>query len=86
MNSEVKTYLEQIVSSKRRRDAETLVALTSRATGEAPHMWGTVVGFGQYHYRYASGREGDAPAASFAARKAAIRFISLTEFAPTPIS
>jgi hypothetical protein len=34
-------------------------------------MWGTVVGFGQYHYRYPSGREGDAPAAGFAARKAA---------------
>ena len=34
-------------------------------------MWGTIVGFGDYHYTYASGREGDAPAAGFAARKAA---------------
>ena len=34
-------------------------------------MWATVVGFGQYHYRYASGREGDGPAAGFSARKAA---------------
>ena len=34
-------------------------------------MWGTIVGFGRYHYRYASGREGDSPAAGFAARKAA---------------
>lgn len=34
-------------------------------------MWATVVGFGSYHYRYDSGREGDAPAAGFAARKAA---------------
>lgn len=34
-------------------------------------MWGSIVGFGQYNYRYASGREGDAPAAGFAARKTA---------------
>ena len=34
-------------------------------------MWVIVVGFGEYHYRYASGREGDAPAAGFAARKSA---------------
>ena len=34
-------------------------------------MWATIVGFGEYHYRYATGREGDAPAAGFAPRKAA---------------
>ena len=34
-------------------------------------MWGTIVGFGHYHYEYASGREGDAAAAGFSARKAA---------------
>lgn len=34
-------------------------------------MWGSIVGFGQYHYKYASGREGDTAAAGFAARKAA---------------
>jgi hypothetical protein len=71
MNSEVRAYLERVASPKRRRDAETLVSLTRRVTGEEPRMWGTVVGFGQYHYRYPSGREGDAPAAGFAARKAA---------------
>ena len=42
-----------------------------RATGEEPRMWGTIVGFGQYHYKYASGREGDSAAAGFAARKTA---------------
>jgi hypothetical protein len=40
-------------------------------TGEPPHLWGSIVGFGQYHYKYESGREGDAPAAGFAPRKAA---------------
>jgi hypothetical protein len=42
-----------------------------RVTGEEPHVSGTVVGFGHYQYRYARGREGDAVAAGFAARRAA---------------
>jgi Domain of unknown function (DU1801) len=68
---EVQEYLDAVASQKRRMDGYTLVGLMERATGEQPRMWGSIVGFGQYHYRYASGREGDAPAAGFAARKAA---------------
>src|SRR5680860_1437140 len=49
----------------------TRSSLMERVTDEQPRLWATVVGFGQYHYRYASGREGDAPAAGFAPRKAA---------------
>jgi hypothetical protein len=71
MEPGVRTYLTGISSPKRRRDAETMVEVMRRATGEEPKMWGTIVGFGQYHYTYDSGREGDAPAAGFAARKAA---------------
>ncbi|MEA5118843.1 MAG: DUF1801 domain-containing protein [Propionicimonas sp.] len=56
----------------RRRDAETLLTLLGRITGLAPRMYGaSIVGFGEYHYRYASGREGHAPAAGFSPRKAA---------------
>jgi hypothetical protein len=55
MNSEVTAHLDKIASAKRRKDAETTVALARRATGEHPHMWRTVVGFGQYHYRYPTG-------------------------------
>ncbi len=43
----------------------------TRVTGESPQMWATLIGFGHYHYTYKSGREGDAPAAGFAPRKAA---------------
>ena len=71
MAGDVQAYLDSVASRKRRRDAHALVELMERVTGEQPRLWGTVVGFGQYHYRYASGREGDAPAAGFAARKAA---------------
>jgi Domain of unknown function (DU1801) len=71
MDPSVKAYLDGISSPTRRRDALSMVELMRRATGEEPQMWGSIVGFGQYHYEYASGRSGDAPAAAFSARKAA---------------
>ena len=71
MNADVTAHLDSVHSPVRRRDAATLIALMQRVTGEEPRMWASIVGFGQYHYRYASGREGDAPAAGFAPRKAA---------------
>lgn len=64
--------LNRIASPTRRRDAATLLAIMERVTGETPHLWGSIVGFGSYHYKYASGREGDAPGAGFAARSAAM--------------
>lgn len=70
-NQPVHDYVSGIAPQKRRRDAETLLGLMKRATGEEPRLWGTIVGYGEYHYRYESGREGDAPAAGFAPRKAA---------------
>lgn len=71
MDDRVSGYLDAVTPAKRRRDAETLLGLMGRVTGEPARMWGSIVGFGEYHYRYESGREGDAPAAGFAARKAA---------------
>ena len=69
MTPDVMAYLEKITSPKRRREAETLVDLMGRVTGEEPRLWGSIIGFGQYHYRYASGREGDAPAAGGVLRR-----------------
>ncbi|HET6666637.1 MAG TPA: DUF1801 domain-containing protein, partial [Intrasporangium sp.] len=71
MNPDVTAHLDSVQSPLRRRDADTLIGLMQRVTGQEPRMWATIVGFGRYHYRYASGREGDAPAAGFAPRKAA---------------
>jgi hypothetical protein len=71
VDAAVQRYLETISGARRRRDAETLIELMRRATGQEPHLWGSIVGFGGYHYHYDSGRQGDAPAAGFAARKAA---------------
>jgi hypothetical protein len=54
-------------------DSLELVKLMKEATGEKAHMWGpSIVGFGSYHYKYASGHEGDAPRLGFSPRKAAI--------------
>jgi hypothetical protein len=61
-----------VTPEKRQRDARTMLALMRRVTGTEPTLWGTAVGFGSYHYRYESGREGDAAAVSFAPRKAAL--------------
>jgi len=64
------SYLET-VDEKRREDCRALAELMQKITGESPVMWGpAIVGFGQYHYRYASGREGDMCITGFSARKA----------------
>ena len=65
----VRSFLAAVPDAGRRDDARRLCALLQALTGEAPVMWaGSIVGFGRYHYRYASGREGDAPLVGFAPR------------------
>ena len=63
------SHIAAIANEEQRRDARTLVALMRRVTKREPRMWGPgIVGFGSYHYRYASGHEGDSALAAFAAR------------------
>lgn len=55
----------------KREDAAVLEALFSRVTGQSAAMWGpSIIGYGQYHYRYASGHEGDMCRVGFSPRKA----------------
>lgn len=69
----VNTYIDGVNDPTRRSDAKKLVELMQRASGEEPRLWGpSIVGFGSYHYKYDSGREGDMPLVSFSPRKAAI--------------
>jgi hypothetical protein len=66
----VANFIASIKDDAQRKDAKALVALMKRATGATPRMWGpAIVGFGSYHYRYASGREGDYCATGFSPRK-----------------
>lgn len=63
-------YLNTIEPQKRREDSFAILALMQEVSGEEPQMWGDkIVGFGRYHYKYASGREGDWFLAGFAPRK-----------------
>ena len=66
----VKKFLDGIRDKARREDCYTILRLMKRATRAEPKMWGpSIVGFGTYHYKYASGREGDWPVAGFSPRK-----------------
>lgn len=66
----VRDYLEAIEDESRRKDCEILAELMQKTTGFPPVMWGTgIVGFGRYHYRYASGHEGDSCLVGFSSRK-----------------
>jgi hypothetical protein len=65
----VTSFLSAIPDPSRRKDARAVAALMRKATGERPAMWGTsVVGYGQRHLRYASGRELDWMLVGFAPR------------------
>jgi hypothetical protein len=67
-------------SEQVRDDSRILIELMTRVTGQQPRMWGpTIVGFGSYHYRYASGREGDAPLAAFSPRRPELVIYAMPE-------
>ena len=67
---DVDVYLDTVENPRRREDARRVLDLMREITGEPPKMWGSsIVGFGSYHYTYASGREGDWPVVGFAPRK-----------------
>lgn len=72
-DADVGAFVDKVEPASRREEARTLLALMERATGQPPVLWGpSIIGFGSYHYRYASGREGDAGAAGFSPRKASM--------------
>jgi len=63
-------FLEQIEDPKRRTDCMTVARMMERLSGSEPKMWGdSIVGYGDYHYKYASGREGDWFQVGFSPRK-----------------
>ena len=69
-NASVDDFLNGVENDSRRNDARCVLAIMQRATHELPRMWGDrIVGFGSYHYRYASGHEGDWPLTGFSPGK-----------------
>ncbi len=74
-------FVKKISSETKRKDFSVIMELIAKHTGLEPKMWGTgIVGFGSYHYKYESGREGDAPLAGIASRANAITLYFGSEF------
>lgn len=72
-NSNVVDFLNKTASGNRLKDSLKLLEIMTKATKQNPVMWGSsIVGFGKYHYKYASGREGFMCAAGFSPRKNAL--------------
>lgn len=66
-------FIEQVDHPQKREDAYKLLDIFTETTGYPAKMWGpSIIGFGSYHYKYASGHEGDAPLVGFSPRKAKI--------------
>jgi len=66
----VTAFLDGVEDENKRQDSYAILQLMRDVSGEEPQMWGdSIVGFGTYHYRYASGREGVSPLIGFSPRK-----------------
>lgn len=69
-DASVRGFIDGVENETRRNDAWKMVELMESVTGEKPAMWGpSIIGFGSYHYKYASGREGDWMLTGFSPRK-----------------
>lgn len=70
-DASVTEFLDKVEPEQKRLDAYEILDLMKEVTGEPPKMWGpSIIGFGTYHYKYASGQEGDFMATGFSPRKA----------------
>ena len=77
----VDDFIKGVESETKRDDSRRLIHMMTQLTGEKPYMYGpTIVGFGNYHYKYPSGHEGDAPLAGFSPRKTAISLYVAPDF------
>ncbi len=77
----VAAFLDSVPDANKRTDALALIDMMRSATGDEPVMWGpSIVGFGSYHYRYESGREGDSPVVGFSPRKSTLVLYIVTGF------
>lgn len=79
--SNVIDFIHAVPDETKKNDALELLKIMQLQTGFEPKMWGTgIIGFGSYHYQYASGHEGDAPLAGFSPRKDTISLYFNTTF------
>lgn len=80
-NASVDDFLRSIPDDARRQDCLRVLEIMKRVTGDEPKLWGAgMVGFGSYHYRYESGREGDWFVTGFSPRKANLTLYIMAGF------
>jgi len=79
----VTAFINSIDDKQKRADARKVAAMMRKATGKRAKMWGpSIVGYGTYHYKYASGREGDFLMTGFSPRKQALTVYVIPGFTP----
>lgn len=77
----VDAFLDAVEDERKREDARTVAAMMAEITGAPAQMWGSsIVGFGSYHYRYESGREGDFMETGFSPRQRALTLYIMAGF------
>jgi hypothetical protein len=80
-NASVDKFVAGVENKRRRADALVLLQILGEVTGLVPKMWGpSIIGYGEYHYKYESGREGDFLAIGFSPRKASLSVYVGTKF------
>ena len=80
-NASVAEFINSIEDKQKRADVRKVAAMMRKATGKRAKMWGSsMVGYGTYHYQYASGREGDFMIAGFSPRKQALTVYIMAGF------
>jgi len=69
-DASIEDFLNKVEDEQKRKDSFEIIKMMQQATKEEPKMWGpAIIGFGSYHYKYESGREGDMPIIGFSPRK-----------------
>jgi len=80
-DADVEAFLAGITHERRREEAQRVCAMLAEAAGAPPKMWGkTIVGFGRYHYKYASGRSGEWFLVGFSPRKTSLTLYIMPGF------
>jgi hypothetical protein len=80
-DASVEAFLNSVADERKRADAFKVLRMMQEESGEPPRMWGdSIVGFGRYHYRYASGHTGDWPLVAFSPRKQNLTLYIMTGF------
>ena len=86
-DASVEDFLNKVENEQKRKDSFEIIKMMQQATKKEPKMWGpAIIGFGSYHYKYESGREGDMPIIGFSPRKQSLTlYVGLGDDSENPL-